>query len=184
MDHKTGQADTADSVRLVKQFQHGDMDAFESFVRCYQDRLYRLACIYLDHSRDAEDATQEVFLRAYQGLPRFRFGSSPFTWLFRVLKNVCSEFNRKHRRNQEISETELQEVLVSEDTADRELRIAEIRRLLELLPRRQRDVMVLRLFEAFSIEQTAQIMRCRPGTVKALQHKAMNRIRGIVELNR
>lgn len=170
-------------MTLVKQFQKGNKHAFDEFVRRYQDRLFRLACLYLDNSADAEDVTQEVFLRAYKGLPRFAFKSSPFTWMFRVLKNVCSEYNRKHKRHSNSSEPASHIEVADPRSTESDICVTEIRQLVEKLPRRQRDVIILRIFEGFSIEQTARIMNCRPGTVKALQSKAVTKLKDIVEVN-
>ena len=83
---------------LVRRFQRGDEAAFEQFVERHHERVYRLARVRLDTDSDAADVTQEVFLHAYTGLGRFRFGAAPFTWLYRTTRNVCSEHNRRQRR--------------------------------------------------------------------------------------
>ena len=62
---------------LTKRFQQGDKAAFGAFVERHQDRIFRLATALLRRPDNAPDATQEVFLRAYTGLPRFRFRSAP-----------------------------------------------------------------------------------------------------------
>ena len=67
---------------LVRRIQKGDAAAFTALVERYQDRIYRLATGMLYAPDAAADATQEVFMRAYTGLPRFRFGSSVYTWLY------------------------------------------------------------------------------------------------------
>ena len=78
-------------VELVKRFKSGDLDAFDTIVRRFQDRVFRLACVWLHDPQRASDAAQEVFLRSFKGLRAFRFRSTPFTWLYRTTRNVCNE---------------------------------------------------------------------------------------------
>ncbi len=169
--------DISDS-ELVSAFRKGDDTAFSELARRYQDRIYRLACMNLYQQQDAMDVTQEVFLRAYRGLKKFRFQSAPFTWLYRTMKLVCQEFNRKSKRDSIASSEHMNELQNVSDNSDTETLhyLIEIRELLARLPKRQYEVVMLRIFEGFSIAETATIMKCRPGTVKALLHKAQKQI--------
>ena len=166
---------------LVKAFQAGDQQAFTAFVQRHQDRIYRLACANLYAPEEAADAAQEVFLRAYKGLGRFRFAAEPFTWLFRTVKNVCNEYNRRTQRsNKLVSEIDIEQLAEWEhDDSSRLTDMRQVQSLVSQLPKRQQDVVLLRIFEGMSIEETAQAMDCRPGTVKAHLHKAINRLREI-----
>ena len=167
--------DEQSDSELVRRFQRGDEAAFHAIVRRFQDRIYRLAAVWLDDAQQTDDAVQEVFLRSFRGLRGFRFRSAPFTWLYRMTKNVCYEFNRKRRPEpleHEPRDTRSgPEALVTRlDAATR------VRRLVAGLPERQREVVMLRVFEDLSVRETARAMGCREGTVKALLHKAMNRL--------
>lgn len=168
--------DVSSDAELVRRFQHGDLAAFDALVQRFQDRVYRLALVWLYDPQHAQDASQEVFLRALKGLKGFRFRSAPFTWLYRATRNVCSEFNR--RRPVEPLDEEPADPAVS---ADKQLAGEQaarwVRELVATLPPRQREVVVLRLFEELSVEATASAMGCRPGTVKALLHKAMHKLK-------
>ncbi len=169
--------DDKSDEELVRQFKSGSSDAFDALVRRFQDRIFRLASVWLYDDQFAADATQEVFVRGFKGLQRFRFRSAPFTWLYRTTRNVCSEFNRK-RRNEPLedepadtgSATPHRQVS-DEDSARR------VRELVAELPERQREVVMLRLFEDLSVKETAHAMGCREGTVKALLHKATNSLK-------
>ena len=70
--------------QLVREFKKGSLKTYDCLVQKHQDRIYRLTCLWLRNGDQAEDATQEVFLRAFKGLRGFRFGASPFTWLYRT----------------------------------------------------------------------------------------------------
>ena len=80
---------------LVKAAQQGDADAFEQLVRLHDRRVLRLALNVLRSPEDARDAYQEVFLRAYRSLGKFRFQCSFRTWLYRIGTNVCLDQLRR-----------------------------------------------------------------------------------------
>lgn len=164
---------------LVRQFQGGDEQAFIVLVQRYQDRVYRLACVRLYAYDDARDAAQEVFLRAYRGLPRFRFQAEPFTWFYRTLINVCNEYNRRRVRDRELKQAVENDPVASNEeyVPQEESGLHRVRACVQDLPERQREVVMLRVFEDMSVEETARVLGCRPGTVKAHLHKAMARLK-------
>ena len=172
--------DAKSDVELVRLFKSGDARAFDAIVQRFQDRVYRLACVWLYDEQHAGDVTQEVFVRGHKGLRSFRFRAQPFTWLYRTTRYVCNEFNRVRRNEPLIDEppdtASLPESMVTSlDSARR------VRNLVSALPERQREVVMLRIFEDLSVKETAQAMRCREGTVKALLHKATNNLRTAFE---
>ena len=167
--------------QLVRRFQRGDTNAFTALVRRHQDRTLRLACVWLDDAAGAEDVVQEVFLRAWTGLHRFRFSAAPATWLFRMTRNVCNEMNRRRRRKGETAPAEAGFHCGAERERQQQQTVVAVRRLVAALPERQRDVVLLRVFEELSVGDTARVMGCRPGTVKATLHKAMRNLRAAAE---
>lgn len=161
---------------LVRQFQRGSSEAFEEIVMRFQDRVYRLSLIWLKDASHAEDVAQEVFVRAYRGLKKFRFRAEPYTWLYRATVNVCREHNRNFQVQTPAAEpfdsgSDPESQVKSEQSA------RQIRRLVSQLPERQQQVVVLRVFEQSSVVETAKLMGCREGTVKALLHKAMTKLK-------
>jgi len=168
--------DDLSDADLVKQFKSGDSGAFDAIVQRFQDRVFRLASVWLYDEQGAADVTQEVFVRGFKGLRRFRFRSAPFTWLYRVTRNVCNEFNRT-RRGEALTDEPMDtssmpdHQVASLDSARR------VRQLVDRLPERQREVVMLRIFEDLSVKETASAMGCREGTVKALLHKATSGLR-------
>lgn len=171
-------------TELVKQFQRGDGRAFATFAERHRDRLYRLATVWIKDRASAEDAVQEAFARSYTGLMQFRFRAAPSTWLIGVCRNICLEMNRQSARTEGLDEEALLGQIAPEDATrgqahaslSRPLRVA-----LESLPPRQRDVVLLRLFEDCSVKETAAVLRCREGTVKAHLAKAIANLRQRVE---
>ena len=114
-------------------------------------------------------------MRALSGLPRFRFRATPFTWLYRTLRHVCSEFNR--RRPAETYEELPDESADTERAVEAAQLHRRVRELTAQLPPRQREVVLLRVFESLDVRTTANAMGCRPGTVKALLHQAQATLR-------
>ncbi|MFK8050362.1 MAG: RNA polymerase sigma factor [Halioglobus sp.] len=163
-------ADDKTDEQLLQQFRLGDSRAFETLVRRHQDRIFRLALLWLYDDQSALDAAQEVFLRAHKGLLSFRYRSSVFTWLYRTTRNVCSEFNRRYSRTREPVDFADPKPRPG-GAASKEQTTRRLQQLVANLPPRQREVVMLRVLEGFSVRETATIMRCREGTVKALLSK-------------
>lgn len=172
--------DAKSDVELVKLFKSGSAQAFDAIVVRFQDRIYRLACVWLYDPQLASDVTQEVFVRGHKGLRAFRFRAQPFTWLYRTTRYVCNEFNRTRRTEPLTDEppdtASLPETMVAGIESARR-----VHDLVAALPARQREVVMLRIFEDLSVKETAQAMRCREGTVKALLHKATANLRKALE---
>ena len=161
----------------LRELQRGDRQAFGRLIERHQDRLYRLALAWLGNSDFAEDAVQEAFLRGFNSLPRFRFGATPFSWLYRTLRNICHEINRRQSKLKALGDAELDiQTDRTEHRAAGEQSLERIRVLIAKLPTRQQEVVLLRLFEECSEEETANAMGCRRGTVKALLHKARQQL--------
>ena len=159
---------------LVKCYQKGNVASFSELASRHHQRVYRVALLYLYESSLAEDVTQEVFVRAMKGVRGFLFRAEPTTWLHQCVKNVCREVNRKEGRNYPFSNDDQMEPF---DHSESTQSIQRIRKLVRHLPERQRDVVVLRVFEELSVEETSQILNCKTGTVKAHLNKAMRNLR-------
>jgi RNA polymerase sigma-70 factor (ECF subfamily) len=172
-----GESEGDDEVlrRLVK----GDASAFDAIVRAHQDRVFRLALALLNRREDARDAAQEVFLRAFRGLSGWRFEARLTTWLYRLTLNVCRETRRRRasefwKRGRFLA---LVAPLVARVRAAPELPEAGLERLVEALPPRQREVVVLRVYEDLTVAEAAEVLCVPPGTVKSNYFKAIGTLR-------
>ena len=168
--------DQLSDSELVKQYQKGNAEAFEVFVMRHQDQLYRVCMAWLGDAALAEDAVQETFLRSYRGLTKFRFQAAPTTWINRVCRNVCAELMRRQRRLALVDDLPETVATQSMNTQLPDY-LCEV---LDALPQRQKEVVVLRLLEDFSVRDTAVILRCRQGTVKAHLAKAVANLRKLM----
>ena len=169
--------DEASDDVLVRAFQAGDSVAFATFAARHSARLFRLASVWLHDRSAAADVVQETLARSYRGLERFRFRAQPATWLARVCRTICHEENRHTTRHETMHDltTLIDAGSDTDDTTapDGPSPLA----MLDRLPGRQRDVVILRILEGLGVAETARIMGCREGTVKAHLHKALANLR-------
>ena len=86
---------------LIRQAQRGDRTAFDSLVRRYDQSVLRLALHMLGNEQDAQDVHQEAFLKAYRHLGNFRFECSFYTWLYRIVTNLCLDHLRRRKSRRE-----------------------------------------------------------------------------------
>lgn len=165
----------------VQAAQNGDMEAFESLVRAFSSPLYNYCARMIGGTADAEDVTQEVFLKAYRALPTFRGTCKFSTWLFRICNNACIDYIRKVK-NTPLSLHALQSRSAGEaapweppvpesELPDQQLmrdeRWAYICASLEALPDKYRSVLLLRDRYDHSYQEIADILQLPLNTVRS-----------------
>lgn len=163
---------------LVSAARAGDADAFEALVRASEKRVYNLALRLTGSPEDALDLSQEAFLNAWRGLSRFHGECAFSTWMYRLTSNVCLDFLRaRQRRLAAIGAPASLERdgppvpsspgLGPEERLERKERAAALRRALDKLPERQRQVVVLRELAGLSYQEISQALDLDMGTVKS-----------------
>src|SRR5690606_6842283 len=90
---------------LVKRSQGGDRDAYRQLVEKYQTRAYSIAYEIVRTREDAEDIVQEAFVKAFLSIQKFEGKSAFYTWLYRIVYNMCIDFKRKVKRRGEVAST-------------------------------------------------------------------------------
>jgi len=180
-------------VDAVARARRGDHEAFRVLVERYQGRVYRLALRILRDPEAAKDAVQEGFLRAYGSLDRFEGRSRFYTWLYRLVFNLCIDMKRRDRSGRHVEwddevarETDLAaQPPVSDlgapeqDAARGELRTAVIRAVAEL-PEDARRTLLLREVDGLSYAEIARTLEIPKGTVMSRLHHARRRVREIL----
>jgi RNA polymerase sigma-70 factor, ECF subfamily len=171
-----GAASFAAEQDLVRRARGGDQDAFAVLVRLHQRQVYSLAMRMLRNEDDAVEATQEVFLAAWQGLAAFRGDARVATWLYRIAYNHCLKVAEARRRDEraraelasESARAERPSAQLSQhhaQTALRELCDA-VRAEIAKLPPKYQAVLALRHLQDLSYEEMAEVLRVPIGTVK------------------
>lgn len=161
----------------------GDKAAFEELVRRYRNDVFRLAYHFLRNREEAWDASQEIFIKAYRALSRFRGDAAMKTWLMRITANHCKDIFKKRRLKTVAIEDVGDHHAAANSTAspDRALEAKEtgaaIEQALEQLSHKHRSAFVLREYEGLSYEQMAEVMGCNMGTVMSRLHHARRKLR-------
>ena len=179
---------------LVERARAGDLEAFESLVARYQDRVYNYVLRMIYDPMEAQDVAQDTFVRAWQGLPRFRGASSFQTWLYRIASNLAIDAARSRKRRglvtvsldepvEGIDASELEHDLPDDErTGPAEaLEQQELRQYVWAgigeLSNKLRPVIVLADLQGLSYGEIAGILGCPVGTVKSRLFNARSQLR-------
>jgi len=186
---------------LVARAQKNDQWAIEELISRYQQKAYVFAChMSFGDSEEAQDLTQEVFLRLFRNIKKFRGKSSFYTWFYRIVLNTCLDEKRRRRRWERIfpfwrstlnkggqskEESEEQPDLGKSSnpmTALNEKQLTrEIQKALMSLPEKQRVAFQLKVFQEMSIREIAQVMGSAEGTVKSHLFRATHFLRKVLK---
>ncbi len=200
VQHSQPEPGDLDDAEAIERSKNGDATAYKVLVDRYQGRAYRLALRVLRDDELARDACQEAFLKAYLNLGRFEGRSSFYTWLYRLVMNLCLDFKRRDRSNRYVDVPEpadLERIAGSERAADdaldfrshteapdraverRELRMA-MARAIGQLPDSARETLVLREVEGLSYAEIAQVLEIPKGTVMSRLHYARRKVQELL----
>jgi len=179
----------ASDQELIEASRSGDTEAFGVLVRRYQKRIYRLAVHMLHDETEAEDVTQETFVRAYQGLDRFQGHSQPYTWLYRIAVNLSLNIIRARKPRQHTTEASDPRIdswvaarapLAGSDPAavseQRQLAAA-LCEAIDDLSDSLRTTLILVCLEGIRHDEAAQILGCPEGTIAWRVHEARRKLR-------
>jgi RNA polymerase sigma-70 factor (ECF subfamily) len=180
--------------QLVSRAQEGDRPAFEELVNRHQEKAYNLALqMSYGQVQEAQDLTQEAFVRAFRNLKHFRGDSAFYTWFFRIVVNTCLDGRRRRRRWDRVfsfwrpqEEDEGRDELEtfpdpSADSSPLEMLSGkqlsrEIRKAVAALPERQRLAFRLKVLQGMSLKEIAQVMGAAEGTVKSHLFRATHQL--------
>jgi RNA polymerase sigma-70 factor (ECF subfamily) len=181
---------------LLEKARKGDVDAFEMLIREHERKAFNIAYRFLKNADDAEDITQEAFLRAFRSIKKFKGQSSFSTWLYRIINNTCIDFVRakQNKITDSIDKT------IQYDNEELELQIpgdqndpvdmaetAEISQLMQsmlaLLPDDQKMAIILRDIQGFSYQEISEITGVGMGTVKSRINRGRMALKELIQKN-
>jgi RNA polymerase sigma-70 factor (ECF subfamily) len=172
-----------DEQRLVEACLSGQTGAFDVIVERHRRSVYQLCYRFVSNHEDASDLSQDVFLRAYRGLRRFRGQSSLATWLYRIGVNVClNRVSAKKPQGESIEDRQFVDER-AESAPDRLLkdeRGARVRAAIAQLPRKQRATLVLRMYHEMSHQEIADVLGSSVGAVKANFFHALGNLKKLL----
>jgi RNA polymerase sigma-70 factor, ECF subfamily len=169
-------------AELVEACLAGRRDAFDTIVERHRRQVYQLCYRFVGNHEDASDLAQDVFVRAYRGLHRFKGHASLATWLYRISVNVS--LNRVSARRPVTSPiTEQRLVSAADSPADlilREERAEQVRAAIARLPRKQRATLILRMYHELPHDQIASVLGSSVGAVKANFFHALTNLKKLL----
>lgn len=178
--------------QLVRRAQEGDLAAFDELIRRYQERVYATVYHMTSNHEDANDLTQETFVKAYKALSSFKGDSGFFTWVYRIAVNKTINFlKQKKNRHNGFSLNDLDfnaehdpdlVALVSENNPRRDMGLTELQEKLNEAMHKLSDVhrlvVTLHDVQGLSHEEIGKIMDCNPGTVRSRLFYARQQLQG------
>lgn len=175
---------------LIRKAQRGSLSDFESLVKKYDEKIARLIYNMLNNTEDAEDVYQEVFLKVFQSIHKYRFGSKFYTWLYRIAVNTCINYRKKRSSRsfemlEEVATTSAAnwDLLFKSSEKNPEeamlnLELHEkISSSIENLSPKQRAVFVLRHYHGHKLSEIAEILNCSEGTVKNYLFRSIQKMK-------
>ena len=189
-------AHTAESTdaQLVAHVKEGHANAFNTLVTRYRERVFSMVYNMTSNREDANDVTQDVFIKAFRSIHRFKGNSAFFTWLYRIAVNTAISFIKKNRNRQYFSLENLQEEGVSGKLAEllssskhsrRDILLRELQEklneALQKLSVKHRTAVVLFEIEGLSHKEIGQILKCSEGTVRSRLHYAKNELQNYMK---
>jgi RNA polymerase sigma-70 factor (ECF subfamily) len=178
---------------LIREAQHGDRSAFDSLVRRYDQPVLRLALHMLSNEQDAQDVHQEAFLKAYRHIGNFRFECSFYTWLYRIVTNLCLDHLRRRKSRREDPATVLDargdEMDLLSNISDTRAMANPARELdrkhmgkcihaaLDKLTPRERTVFELKHYEGLKLRTIGEMLSTTEETAKNTLFRATRKLR-------
>ena len=174
---------------LVKRMQQGDMSAFRELVERYKKNIYYLAHDLTGNHHDAEDLSQEVFIKAFRSMNKFRGDAKLISWLYRITVNTAISQKRKKsvskmqlQENFEESINESDQINDSEFSRNPEKKAESglmrnhLERAIEKLTPREKSIFVLRHYNDLPQKEIAEILKINLGTVKSMLFRAIKKL--------
>jgi len=166
--------------RLIERARNGERAAFDSLVDMHKGKAFALAFHFTGNVEDAKDLLQEAFVKAYVNIRNFRGGSTFYTWLYRILVNLCRDFLRRKRTRLKVlvdapePPDEEDEILLeavdegpgpADALLNKEIR-EKVDEAINMLPERQRSVFILKHIQGMKLDEIALVMNCSESTAK------------------
>lgn len=174
---------------LVELSKEGDEEAFATLVNKYKGKVFNLAFSLTQNREIADDLAQEAFIKAYFGLPRFKFKSEFGTWLYRITINLIKDYLREKKIMRKISINDIKEssFLKEDEVRKRENEKSEeekrkfVYKFIRALPEKHQIIIFLRDIHGFSYGEITKILKISPGTVDSRLHRARKLLQKKIE---
>ena len=184
MNQNHSESRTADEAMLVQRAVEHDTEAFGKLYDMHVDRVYKHIYYRVGNEADAEDLTQQVFLKAWQAIQKYKKTTSPFAaWLMTISHNQVVDFYRTRKNKVHLEAEVLADGPASrpEQTAETSFEQQRLRSAISQLGGDEQQVLILRFIEGFEFAEIASIMKKKEGNVRVIQHRALVKLRDILK---
>ena len=173
-----GTARKPEIAELVKNAVCGDVNAYGELYKTCLDRIYRYVFWQVGNAMQAEDITEEVFIKAWKAIGSCRGKEHTFvSWLYRVAHNHIVDTLRKHKSDLPLDDNNTSIIADVEHIAESSLQLQEIQKAISTLPEQQRQVILLKFFNEADNNEIEHIMGKKQGAIRALQMRALISLR-------
>ncbi len=156
------------NTQLIRKFQEGDNEAFDEIVKRTHKYVFRLALKFLRSIEDAEDLTQEVFIKLYNYLPNFEFRSDLKTYLYKMVINAAAGYYKKDDKLKEkfhiLAQQESQEMI--DDKIVKEKIMEDLENAIKNLPKKYKEIILLRDFQELSYKEISEKLNISKNAAK------------------
>ena len=183
-----------DEELLIKRAQRGNLQAFEALVHRYDAKVMKVIYNMVHDFEDARDIYQEVFIKVFKSIDKFRFQSEFYSWLFRIVVNTCISFRKKRTKHQYDSLDEFPtgddkswKIVKNDNGHDPEQQLLntelseQIQRSIDQLSAKQKAVFILKHYHGYKLREIASIMECAEGTIKNYLFRATQKLQNSLQ---
>jgi RNA polymerase sigma-70 factor (ECF subfamily) len=167
---------------LISEIRDGHLKAFDELMQQHQKQVYHVAYSYTKNEDHALDITQNVFLKVYENLHKFRGQSQFKTWMLRIAYNESNNWIKKNKHNMTLDNPD---IVASADDQESNYLAQENRvhmlRCLYNLNTRYRLAVILRYFENYSVREIAAVLKCNEGVVKNMLFRSMQKLKNALQ---
>jgi RNA polymerase sigma-70 factor (ECF subfamily) len=184
VNQNRSEGQTSDEAMLVQRAIGHDAEAFGRLYDMNVDRVYRHIYYRVGNEQDAEDLTQQVFLKAWQAIHRYKKTASPFVaWLMTISHNLVVDFYRARKDTAHLEAEVLADdsALSPEQATEASFEQQRLRRAILQLGGDEQQVVILRFIEGFEFSEIASLMKKKEGNVRVILHRALVKLRDILE---
>ncbi len=171
---------------FVSRSQRGDKEAFGELYDIYLKPIFRYVYFKVGNREDAEDLTEQVFLKAWQYIDKYNSKKSFFSsWLYIIAKNQVIDHYRQNKKNIELEDWLKETHIQPEGQAkvEQELLQKKIFKKIKKLPEKQQEIIILKFFENLSNKEIAKIVNKPEGAIRILQYRALKKLKLIINEN-
>lgn len=166
------QMEAINDAELVNEFKKGNKSAFKQLFQKHKDKVYRTCCFMLNNKEDAEDISQEAFVKAYQNINMLINEEKYEYWLVSIARNLCLDFLRRKKKVQftALVNEENKEIEIEDKKALKAFNLSgenSMQELIKEMPEKFREVLLLKYINDYSYDKIAEVLSCPVGTVRS-----------------